>query len=202
MSTYPKPHQDKQKKLQTIKNILINNKYHTHILNSHHKTPYTIDTQQNKSDQYKLAIFTYIGNETRNISKLFKRTSLKISFKTTNTIKHQLKPKTTTNNKYVNSGIYQLKCHTCQLKYIGQTGRPFKIRFIEHSQATKSNTNNSMHSQHIPNSEHSYGLLDSTIDILHIVRKGKYMNTLEKFYIYKTRKQGTQQNDAYTGTHS
>jgi hypothetical protein len=28
------------------------------------------------------------------------------------------------------------------------------------------------------------------------------MNTLEKFYIYKTRKQGTQQNDAYTGTHS
>jgi mRNA-degrading endonuclease HigB of HigAB toxin-antitoxin module len=96
MTTYLKSHQGKQKELQTNKNILINNKYHTHFLSSHQKTINKSDTQENKPDKQKWAIFNHTGNETRTISKLCKHTNLKISIKTTGTIKHQLKPKITT----------------------------------------------------------------------------------------------------------
>ncbi|PNF24189.1 hypothetical protein B7P43_G16874, partial [Cryptotermes secundus] len=36
------------------------------------------------------------------------------------------------NDKYNLSGVYQLQCADCPLKYIGQTGHIFKIRFREH----------------------------------------------------------------------
>jgi formate/nitrite transporter FocA (FNT family) len=32
-------------------------------------------------------------------------------------------------DKYNNSGIYQMKCLDCLLKYIGQTGRKFNLRY-------------------------------------------------------------------------
>jgi hypothetical protein len=34
--------------------------------------------------------------------------------------------------------------------------------------------------------------------ILHLATKGKYMNTLEKFHIYKIRKKGIQINETYS----
>jgi hypothetical protein len=93
LNTYSLSDQRKQKELQTIKNILKNNEYHTHILKSHQKIPSRTQTQEDKPDKQRCAIFTYVGNETSTMSKLFKHTNLKISFKTTKTIKHQLKPK-------------------------------------------------------------------------------------------------------------
>jgi hypothetical protein len=68
-------------------------------------------------------------------------------------------------------------------KKTGQTGRLFKTRFKEHIQAIKSNKSSSMYDQHILNTGHMYSQLGSTTDILQIVTKGKYMNTLEKLYI-------------------
>jgi hypothetical protein len=41
-----------------------------------------------------------------------------------------------------------------------------------------------MCSQHILNTGHSYGQLDETMDIIHVAKIGKYMNSLEKLYIY------------------
>jgi hypothetical protein len=61
-NTYPFSNQEKQKEPQTIQCILMNNKYHTHILNSHHKTPNRTGTQQDKSDKLKWASFIHIGN--------------------------------------------------------------------------------------------------------------------------------------------
>jgi hypothetical protein len=40
------------------------------------------------------------------------------------------------------------------------------------------------------------------MDILQIAKKGKYINKLEKFYIYKTTKQNLQLNDTYTDIHN
>jgi hypothetical protein len=47
------------------------------------------------------------------------------------TIQNILKPKSQI-DKYSRSGIYQMKCMDCPLKYIGQTGRTFNTRYKEH----------------------------------------------------------------------
>jgi hypothetical protein len=51
---------------------------------------------------------------------LFKRTSMKIAFRPTNTIYQQLSQKPKDNNP---SGVYQLRCNTCNRAYVGQSGR-------------------------------------------------------------------------------
>jgi hypothetical protein len=114
---------------------------------------------------------------------LFTHTNLKISFKTNTSIKHQLKPKIANNGKYTNSGIYQLKYHSCQLKYIGETRRAFKAHFKEHIQAIK-NDNKLMYVQHTLNTGYSYSY------ILHIIRRGIYMKKSDKFPIQNSLKQG------------
>jgi hypothetical protein len=72
----------------------------------------------------KWAKFTYIGRETKFITKLFKNTSVNITFTTKQTINklltHNPQP---TKDKFNNSGVYQLTCPDCHMKYIGQTGR-------------------------------------------------------------------------------
>jgi chromosome condensin MukBEF complex kleisin-like MukF subunit len=70
----------------------------------------------------------YCGKKVRQITKLFKETQLKITFRTNNTINNILKHYVPT-EKYNNSGIYQMKCLDCPLKYTGQTGRTFNIRY-------------------------------------------------------------------------
>jgi hypothetical protein len=64
---------------------------------------------------------SHSGKETKQITKLFKDTNIKIAYKTRNTIQNLTKQHIQS-EKY-NSGIYQLKCQDCPIKYIGQTGR-------------------------------------------------------------------------------
>jgi hypothetical protein len=40
------------------------------------------------------------------------------------------------------------------------------------------------------------------MEILHLDRKGKLMNTWERFHIYKLSKEGIQLNDTYADTHN
>jgi hypothetical protein len=98
----------------------------------------------------KWATFMYCGKEVRQITKLFKDTQLKIAFRTRNMINNILKHHEST-EKYNNRGIYRMKCLGCPLKYIGQTGRTFNIRYKEHIQAIRNNNGNSGYSNHILN---------------------------------------------------
>ena len=67
----------------------------------------------------KWAKFTYVGKQTRVITKLFKNTE--------NTIGRILMPMKDPNyNKFSKFGVYQLICPECNKKYIGQTGRSLK----------------------------------------------------------------------------
>jgi hypothetical protein len=109
--------------------------------------------------------------------KLFRDTEIKIAFKTRNTIQNTIKPLTQT-DKYGKSGIYQIKCLDCPLRYIGQTGRAFHTRYKEHIQAIRSNNGNSGYSNHILNTGHTYGNITDTMDIMKTEKKGKHMNTL------------------------
>jgi hypothetical protein len=40
-------------------------------------------------------------------------------------------------NLYNKSGVYQLKCTECEKRYVGQTEKPFHLRFKEHSRVYK-----------------------------------------------------------------
>jgi hypothetical protein len=124
---------------------------------------------------------------------------VEIAFTTNNTIEKLLTTKQdTTTNKYDRSGVYQLKCPTCDMKYTGQTGRPFKTRFKEHMRDFKYNNQKSKFAQHLLDSQHSIGKMENIMDIMHIMNKGKMMDTVEKYYIYKETKINNQINDRLT----
>jgi hypothetical protein len=82
------------------------------------------------------------------------------------------------NEKFNLSGVYQLQCAECPLKYIGQTGRTFKIRFKEHIRDIKSSGQNSKFAQHIVDTTHEYRTIDQTMEILQIGKKGRVIGYL------------------------
>jgi hypothetical protein len=85
-------------------------------------------------------------------------------------------------------GIYQMKCLDCPLKYVGQTGRTFNVRYKEHIHALRSNSGNSEYSNHILNTGHTYGTITDTMDVIRTGRKGRHLNTFEKYHIYRISK--------------
>jgi hypothetical protein len=93
-----------------------------------------------------------------------------------------------------------MKCNTCPLKYIGQTGRNFRTRFKEHIHAIRTNNMTSRYAQHILETGHAYGKIEDTLDILNRENKGPLMNTWERFHIHRLTKDNMQLNDAYTDT--
>jgi hypothetical protein len=157
------------------------------------KTPNVIQKQ-------KWETFTYIGKETRTITKLFKRTNIRIAYITKNTIQDLiLQPKIPNIDKYNKSGMYQLKCNSCQPSYIGQTGRNFKDRYKEHIRSIRTNKPNTKYAQHILDTQHAYGPVSNTMYILlPIERKGQLMNTWERFHIYKLSSNILELNNTYT----
>jgi hypothetical protein len=95
-----------------------------------------------------------------------------------------------------------MRCIDCPLNYTGQTGRTFKTRHKEHIQAIGNNNGNSGYSKLILNTEHTYGSITNTTKVLITQRKGKHLNALERYYIYKMRKDGLQKNDSCIDTHN
>jgi hypothetical protein len=90
--------------------------------------------------------------------------------------------------KYNKSGIYQIKCLDCPLKYIGQTGRAFHTSYKEHIQAISNNNSNLGYSSHILNMGHTYGTITDTMDIIRTQKKPSTQNTLQKYHLYKISK--------------
>jgi hypothetical protein len=72
--------------------------------------------------------------------------------------------------------------------YIGQRGRNFKKRFKEYIQDIRNNRTKIGYSQHVINTGHEYNNVENTLNVLNIQKKGAFLNTLEKFHIYKTQK--------------
>jgi hypothetical protein len=69
----------------------------------------------------KWIAFTYFSPLVRGVTNLFKQTRLKIAFRATNMIQQQ--------EAHIDpSGIYKLKCRTCNKVYVGQSGRTISVR--------------------------------------------------------------------------
>ena len=84
------------------------------------------------------------------------------------------------------------------MKHTGQTGRPFKVRFQEHVRDFKYNNNRSKFAQHLIQNKHAIGKMKDIMEVVHVTKKGKILDTLEGFHIYKETKAGNQSNDRIT----
>ena len=80
----------------------------------------------------------------RQITNLFKHSDLNIAFRATNTLQ-QLSKKQTSKNP---SGIYKLKCNTCNNVYVGQSDRSIDIRHKEYIRYLRTNNPLSAYAMH------------------------------------------------------
>lgn len=96
----------------------------------------------------KWSTFNCVGRETKHITKIFRRTNLKLANKTRNTIEHLLNLKPLIQDKYLKSGMYQLKYSDLSKKSVEQIGRSFYHMFKEHYQDFKTG-NKRLNSQDI-----------------------------------------------------
>ena len=76
------------------------------------------------------------------------------------------------------------------MKYTGQTRRPFKVRFHEHPRDFKYN-NRSKFAQQLIDNKHAFGKMEDIMEFVHVTKKGKMMDTVEGFHIYKETKPAT-----------
>jgi len=90
---------------------------------------------------------------------------------------------------YDRSGVYQPTCSECKMKYIGQTGRPCKVRFQEHLRDFKYNNKRSEFAQQIIDNKHTIGKMEDIMEVVHVIKVGKnfYKNVvvLTEAYIIK-----------------
>jgi hypothetical protein len=71
------------------------------------------------------------------------------------------------------------------MRYIGTTGRTFKVRYKEHIPAIRNNNGNSGYSNHILNIGHTYGTITDTRDVIRNGKKGRHLNTLKNITFIK-----------------
>ena len=188
--------QHKEKEYRTIQQILHKNKFQTHHLdnivpkmNAKSRTQQT-DEMHDTRKPIKWTTFKYTGKQTKYITKLFKNTNIKITYKTNSTLERLLtqqhnKCHYTNQNKFQKkSVVHQLVCKDCNKKYTGQTGRSFYTRFKEHFRDYKYNNGKSNFAQHLIDNNHTVRTMEYIMNILYITKKGKLMDTLERFHIY------------------
>ena len=131
---------------------------------------------------------------------IFKNTDVKISYTTNKNLGKLLATRTDQDlDKFERNGVYQLQCLSCNKKYIGQIEGPFKVRFREHYNDYKHGHSRSKFAQHVTDESHSFGPMNEIMEVIHVTRKGRMRDMLEKFYIHRETKHGKQINEKLTG---
>jgi hypothetical protein len=132
LDTYNLQQEEYLQELNVIHNILHNNSF---PIKPHKPPTHNPAKQVARRPTHKWTSFTYVGKETFYSTNIFRRTELKISFRTTNTLVNLLTHKHHIHDKFSLSGVYKLICPDCNKTYVGQTGRRFSARYKEHKTA-------------------------------------------------------------------
>jgi hypothetical protein len=103
-----------------------------------------------------------------------------VAFLVTNTIQQQLTEKQTYKDP---SGISKLRCNTCNVVYVGQSGRAINVRYKEHIRYIRTNNQKSAYATRILDNRHEYGTEKNTLQLLQACRKGMRMDCWEALYI-------------------
>lgn len=184
-----------ENELKIIKHIATANGYRSNLIDKlvakkrdkirntgNNEQPINNNESMNSS---KFVCVEYSHNIDHGLKKTLNNQNIKLTFRTTNKIRNILQPKTTNNDKYRRSGVYRIKCSDCTSVYVGQTGRAFKTRYKEHYPAPKTTKQKSSFAQHLVDHGHDISDIENNMDILHICNKGKKLDTLEEFEIYR-----------------
>jgi hypothetical protein len=84
------------------------------------------------------------------------------------------------------------------MKYIGQTDGPSKKDMGSISMTTNTTYGNPSFATHLLDHEHSIGPVTEIMEILHTTKKGRFMDTIEKFHIYRQTQLQHHINDKHT----
>ncbi|KAK5645737.1 hypothetical protein RI129_004201 [Pyrocoelia pectoralis] len=174
------------KEFNTIKQIAINNGFPVRLVDKL--------SQKNKNSLNPTLLIPIKPVETIKIYKslpfypkisysiqhIFKTHNIHISFSSEHSLHSSIVRNKDKLDRLEYSGVYQLNCHTCPSFYIGQTGRPFSTRFLEHHKYIKCNNldRKSAMAEHILTSGHDFDH-KRDFNILHKCNKGPLLNTLE-----------------------
>ena len=90
-------------------------------------------------------------------------------------------------DKYEYSGILQLTCPKCNMKYTGQTDRSFRTCFQEHLGDFKHGIGKYSFAQHLLENGHDIGPIEVIMSTIYITNKGRLMDTLENNITYSAR---------------
>jgi hypothetical protein len=143
-----------------------------------------------------------MGKEVPSITNIFKNTYAQIAYTTKNNIWKLLAaaPHNCNPDLYERSGVYGLICQTCQRRCVGQTERPSRVRFKEHIQDYNQRTKKSYFAKHLLEHNHPLHPIEETMEIINTTGKGRMLNVIEKYYIYKVTAENNQLNDRLTAT--
>jgi hypothetical protein len=170
MKTYKLTPESRQKERDNIWQILVNNKYDASSFKKFNKEK----RQRQNNQKQKWAKFTYVDKQNRFITKPIKSTNVKIAFTTDNTSGKRLAIKQEIpQSRYDRSGVHQLTCPERKMKYTGQTGRSFKVRFQEHLRDFKYNNKWSKFAQHLTDNKHAIGNMEDIKEVVHVTKKVK-----------------------------
>jgi hypothetical protein len=89
-------------------------------------------------------------------------------------------------------------CPDCHMNYVGQTDRSFRLRYNEHLRDYRYNTDKSKFAQHLTERKHSFVPIDDIMSVLHKTQKGRMMDVIERYHIFKETKNKNQINDKNT----
>ena len=137
MITLPITKQAQEQERDKILTITQNSRFTKHTIHNlrkklsdnNKKKPLGDKQQITQGEDKKWITFTYRSPLIRKVTNLFKQTNLNIAFKFTNTIYQQLSHNSDNTKP---SEIYEIKCNTSDMVYIGQSVRPIITRHREH----------------------------------------------------------------------
>jgi len=112
----------------------------------------------------KWVTFTHFSPAVRKVTNIFKRSNTGKAFRTTNTIFKQLSLEGCTNKDP--SGIYKIKCNTCNKAYVGQNGRAISVRYREHIRYIRTNNPQSAYATNILKNRHEFGAQNETLQLI------------------------------------
>jgi hypothetical protein len=199
LSTYPISTQHRLQEKQAKARILHQNNYPPILPTSQEYKSQQRLTDITQQTQHNWAKFTYSGKETRFVTKILKKACLSIAFTTRQTIVKLLAYKTDRlSDKYEGSGVYQPACLDCQKCYVGQTAVRSEIASRNIRRITRTGNHGSNFAKHLLDCQHTGRPVEDSMSILYVSNKGRMLNTLERFHIYKEIKNQNQINDRHT----
>ncbi len=95
--------------------------------------------KDNETPSRGMVVIPYVEGLSEKVQRVFKKYNINTAMRPTNTLKSLLvHPKDKKDIKQTSDVIYDIPCKTCNMSYIGETGRQFGVRLKEHQKDAES----------------------------------------------------------------